>query len=75
MTDANTGREHDRHKRQGGAVGGTVLIVLGILFLADSYLPIFSFSHTWPLILVAIGAALIYGSKAKSSKEGESHEG
>lgn len=41
-------------------VGGLVLLVLGLLFLANNFLPNFRFEDWWPLILVAIGAGLLY---------------
>jgi phage shock protein C len=47
-------------KDQGGLVGGLVLIVLGLIFLADNLIPGFSFSDYWPLILVAIGIGLLW---------------
>jgi hypothetical protein len=43
-------------------VGGVVLIALGALFLARNLIPWFDFSDYWPLILLAIGAALIWSS-------------
>lgn len=72
---------HDRKKR-GNVVGGFVLIALGVLFLAQNYIPDFHFSDTWPLILVAIGAGLILSSMRReegaaeaNEEKGESHEG
>ncbi len=62
------------YRRHGSTIGGTVLIVLGLLFLADNYMPIFHFSRTWPLILIAIGAAMMLNSTGRISKKGESHE-
>ncbi len=44
----------------GGIVGGLVLVVLGLVFLADNLIPGFSFSDYWPLILVAIGVGLLW---------------
>ena len=46
--------------RRGGIVGGLVLLVLGLLFLGQNFLPDFNFGDWWPLILVAIGAGLLY---------------
>jgi phage shock protein C len=66
-------QEFDRRRKHNGMVGGTVMIVLGVLFLANNYLPHFDFSDTWPLILVAIGAALILNSIHRDEK-GEPHE-
>ncbi len=51
-------REH-RHGH-GNIVGGLVLLVVGFLFLAENFLPEFRFGDWWPLILVAIGAGLLY---------------
>lgn len=47
-------------QRRGSIVGGLVLLVLGLLFLGQNFLPDFSFGDWWPLILVAIGAGLLY---------------
>ncbi len=46
--------------RRGSVVGGLVLLILGLLFLGDNFLPDFHFGDWWPLILVAIGAGLLY---------------
>jgi hypothetical protein len=45
-----------------GIVGGTVLIVIGLLFLGDNFIPGFRFHDFWPLILVAIGIGLLVKS-------------
>ncbi|MBM4160862.1 MAG: PspC domain-containing protein [Ignavibacteria bacterium] len=47
---------------RGSVVGGAILIVLGLLFLGHNFLPDFHFIDYWPLILVVIGAGLIYRS-------------
>lgn len=49
-------------RTKGGLVGGLVLIVLGLLFLADNLFPQFNFSDYWPLILVAVGVGLLWKS-------------
>ncbi len=85
--DSNMGQNtevygyHNR-KQRGSVVGGLVLVVLGVLFLAQNYIPDFHFSDTWPLILVAIGAGLIIsslrredGSPRREEGKGEGHEG
>jgi phage shock protein C len=46
--------------RRGSVVGGLVLLVLGLLFRANNFLPDFHFEDWWPLILVAIGIGLLY---------------
>jgi phage shock protein C len=50
--------EEGRHR--GGIVGGLVLLVLGLLFLGQNFIPDFNFGDWWPLVLVAIGAGLLY---------------
>ena len=39
--------------------GGTILILLGILFLLDNLLPRFDFGDYWPIILIAVGLGII----------------
>ena len=48
-----------KHRDRGNLIGGLVLITLGVLFLADEFIPNVSFSDLWPIILVVIGAGLI----------------
>ena len=52
------------------ATGGIVLIVLGLLFLADNILPHFYFGDTWPLVLIAIGLGILWNvfSKRKNNE-------
>ncbi len=73
MEEKDPIREYRIRKERHSMVGGIVLVALGVLFLANNYLPNFDFSETWPLILVAIGAALIANSFRKGER-GESHE-
>ncbi|UCH66785.1 MAG: PspC domain-containing protein [Ignavibacterium sp.] len=53
-------------KRNKKVFGGTILILLGILFLLDNFLPGIEFGDYWPLILIIIGAALIIKATKKS---------
>lgn len=49
-----------KHSGQGKLVAGVVLILLGIAFLTESYLPkSFNFEKLWPLVLVVIGIAVL----------------
>ncbi|HCA79753.1 MAG TPA: PspC domain-containing protein [Bacteroidetes bacterium] len=49
-----------QEEKRGSIVGGMVLLAIGLLFLANNFLPDFHFEDWWPLILVAIGAGLLY---------------
>ncbi|MGE5365026.1 MAG: PspC domain-containing protein [Bacteroidota bacterium] len=51
-------------KRKDSRMLGVVLIALGVIFLAENFLPFFSFWDYWPLLLIGIGAWLLL----KSSK-------
>lgn len=48
------------HRDRGGLIGGLVLVTLGVLFLADNFLPDVRFGDFWPLILIVIGAGLLW---------------
>lgn len=48
------------HRRSGGLVGGVVLIVIGALLLANQVLGI-DIDRLWPLVLIAIGLAIVFG--------------
>jgi hypothetical protein len=43
--------------------GGLVLIAVGLLFLLNNLLPDFHFGDYWPLILIAVGAGLLWKSR------------
>lgn len=53
--------EMQRHRRRN--LAGWILIIFGALFLAQNFLPNFCIGNFWPLILVAIGAALLLKAK------------
>ena len=38
-----------------GLTGPIILIMLGVMFLADQFLPGWGIGKTWPLLLVVIG--------------------
>jgi phage shock protein PspC (stress-responsive transcriptional regulator) len=57
-----TEAQKESRPSRGSIVGGLILVVLGLLFLGENFLPDFHFVDFWPLILVAIGAGLIYKS-------------
>jgi len=49
-----------------GLVGGIILIALGLIFLANRFIPNINFSDLWPLVLVVLGGVLIATSMAES---------
>jgi hypothetical protein len=44
-------------------IGGIVLITLGLLFLLGKLLPDFSFSDYWPVLLIVLGAGLLWKAR------------
>jgi phage shock protein C len=59
----------ERKRDRGNIIGGIVLIVLGLLFLADRFLDV-RFGDLWPLILVAIGGAMLWRSRDDGRPQG-----
>jgi hypothetical protein len=51
-----------------GITGGLILIVIGALFLLNNFIPDFDVCDYWPLILVAIGASLLWNSWRKKQE-------
>jgi hypothetical protein len=54
-----TGHQGEREARNGGIMGGVILIVLGGIFLASQFVPGIDIVKLWPLILIAIGVGII----------------
>jgi hypothetical protein len=52
-------RRHDTSN----LIGGIILIALGLLFLLGKLLPDFSFSDYWPVLLIVIGAGLLWKAR------------
>lgn len=44
-------------------IGGVVLITLGLLFLAQQFVPILDFGKTWPLFLIVLGIIVIFAGR------------
>lgn len=51
-----------RKKNNESVIAGLVLLTLGVIFLADEFVPWFQFDKLWPLILVAVGAGVIWNN-------------
>jgi phage shock protein C len=54
-----------RQKSNAGVIIGMVLIFLGVIILANEYLPDWDFERLWPAILVLAGAALIVSGQVR----------
>lgn len=59
---AEAEREGEHTPGRGTLIGGVVLIVIGLLFLFDNFLPSISFADFWPLLLIAVGAGMLWNS-------------
>lgn len=46
----------------GRLIGGVILIGIGVLFVAKNFFPFFHFADLFPIILIAVGIALIFNS-------------
>lgn len=56
-----------KRKSNAGLIFGVILIVLGGIFLLDQldWIPDFDYGRLWPLVLVAVGIALIAGGQKR----------
>jgi len=52
-----------------GFLPGIILIGLGMIFLLHRFFFWFDFEYIWPLVLIGIGAALIYRALAPAAAE------
>jgi phage shock protein C len=73
--EARAARRAARAER-GGLSGGMILggffVLLGVFFLVREYLPNIDFDWFWPLILVALGVALLATSLGRGPRSGGS---
>jgi phage shock protein C len=75
-TDFSTGASNPfeipvKPENRNGLIGGIVLISLGMIFLANRFIPNINFHDLWPLALVILGGVLIATSlvEHKSTKK------
>jgi phage shock protein PspC (stress-responsive transcriptional regulator) len=57
-----------RRGSNGAMIFGLVLVVLGVWFLIDQYVPGIDSDLLWPIALVILGAALLFVSMRRSSE-------
>jgi len=50
-------------RRRGGLLGGIILILLGLIFLAQQFYPGIDIGRLWPVILIIIGVSIIFRRK------------
>ncbi len=55
----------DEARNNKKVLGGTILILLGALFLLDNLLPHFDFGDYWPIILIVLGVGIIIKTSRK----------
>lgn len=46
-------------RKNGNLIGGTLLIIIGMFFLADDFFPWLSWHYLWPAALIIAGLAII----------------
>jgi phage shock protein PspC (stress-responsive transcriptional regulator) len=51
-------------ENRNGLIGGIVLISLGLIFLANRFIPNINFGDLWPLVIIVLGGVLIATSFA-----------
>jgi phage shock protein C len=60
-----------RHTGRMGQVAGILLIGLGVLFLLDNFIPAIDMDDLWPLLLIGVGAALLWRPGQRCCEGGE----
>ena len=73
-TDGYTGASNPfsipvKAENRNGLIGGIVLISLGMIFLANRFIPNIDFGDLWPLVLVVLGGVLIATSMAERKND------
>jgi phage shock protein C len=58
-----------KKENKNGLIGGVVLIALGLIFLANRFIPNINFGDLWPLVLVVLGGVLIATSFAERKSD------
>ncbi|OGU75561.1 MAG: hypothetical protein A2V93_01130 [Ignavibacteria bacterium RBG_16_34_14] len=53
----------DKQREKRRTIAGLILLALGMIFLADNFIPRINIGDFWPLILIAAGAAILINSK------------
>jgi len=67
-TDRKEAAPFDRRPHFGGVLVGLFLVVIGLLFLFQQFVP-FIAQIFWPLVLIFVGAAIILSGIRRYSRE------
>ncbi len=57
---------HDDNSEKNKVLAGSILIILGVLFLVKRYVYWFDFGKLWPVVLIIIGGYVIYKGKERN---------
>lgn len=61
--------EIKKNRKNGNIIGGALLIMVGLFFLADDFFPWLSWEYLWPAALIIVGLAIIkMNFKGKNDK-------
>jgi len=64
--------KNGKERRGMGFWPGLILIIIGMLFLSHQYFFWIDFEHIWPIILIGLGAVLIYRAARPHPSDAES---
>lgn len=62
--------ERRERRGSGGLLVGIILIVVGGIFLVREYVPALDWDKLWPIILIAVGAALLLAAISGRDRRG-----
>jgi len=51
--------KHRRFYPRRNMSGGLILVIIGVIFLINEFVPSLNFGRLWPLILIAIGVGML----------------
>jgi phage shock protein C len=66
--DERRAARHGNGDGQAALLVGVILVLIGIYFLARTYLPALALDVSWPILLVAVGVLLLLGSVRRSPR-------
>ncbi len=59
----------EKQKNNKSVFAGAFLIVIGVIFLLNNFVPGFHFKDYWPLVLIGLGLAIILKAKNQNTNE------